>query len=335
MQRWLRSAPHAPSLRVFLLKHGIRQAHALPVACSLRQLHSQPSGLPPPIGLVDFMGFDGKEHNMNEPPSDYDEEKAEKWRDRVAGNLADEKQNMQHPIFQPLIRIVNEVPKLQLAGALLESVNRDARQGPKIEPEIVGDRRLMFGSLDYVDKLSGDRLRYVEFDVDQVTITLDSMSFIVLLKEAVFEDRECFGYQGRSVGMRRLLVQNDEEEHEDATEDELDQVVCTSPYLKLRSTRDFSAYGARHSGPSGKQLVLITLSFCHVIGLSRAMSSSRLAGIYRAPRDGTFWLRDFWSAVEDYERRLLLFNGVDGVNGYVFVDNIRLLGDEIILNWSR
>jgi len=56
-----------------------------------------------------------------------------------------------------------------------------------------------------------------------------------------------------------------------ATEAQLDQVVCRAPTLKLRSPNS-------HNAP---------------------------AGVYRAPRDGTFWLRDFWSTVEDYERRLL------------------------------
>jgi len=56
-----------------------------------------------------------------------------------------------------------------------------------------------------------------------------------------------------------------------ATEAQLDQVVVRAATLKLRS-------------PNGDYAP---------------------AGVYRAPRDGTFWLRDFWSAVEDYERRLL------------------------------
>lgn len=60
-----------------------------------------------------------------------------------------------------------------------------------------------------------------------------------------------------------------------------------------------------------------------------------LAGIYRAPRNGTFWLRDFWSAMEDYERRLMLFYGVeDHVTDHRFINSITVSGDTIVLHWG-
>ena len=64
------------------------------------------------------------------------------------------------------------------------------------------------------------------------------------------------------------------------------------------------------------------------------LCTSRLAGIYRAPRDGTFWLRDFWSAVEDYERRLLLFYGKDHVTDHSSIDGICADKDGIAIVWG-
>ena len=67
----------------------------------------------------------------------------------------------------------------------------------------------------------------------------------------------------------------------------------------------------------------------------RCLRSGCLAGIYRAPRDGTFWLRDLWSAMDDYERRLLLFYGIEGhVTDYSLIDDIIVDGDSIGFIWG-
>ena len=52
-------------------------------------------------------------------------------------------------------------------------------------------------------------------------------------------------------------------------------------------------------------------------------------GVYRAPRHDGFWLRDFWSALEDYERRLLpaataLYGGPSHL---VFMEGVALTDD--------
>lgn len=60
-----------------------------------------------------------------------------------------------------------------------------------------------------------------------------------------------------------------------------------------------------------------------------------IAGIYRAPRDGTFWLRDLWSAMEDYEQRLLRFYGVEEHGtSHRYIDDIIVSADTIYPVWG-
>ena len=62
--------------------------------------------------------------------------------------------------------------------------------------------------------------------------------------------------------------------------------------------------------------------------------ASRLSGIYRAPRDGKFWLRDFWSALEDYERRHLLLDGTGGIHSKVYPSSICVEKNVLCIEWD-
>jgi acyl-CoA synthetase (AMP-forming)/AMP-acid ligase II len=113
----------------------------------------------------------------------------------------------------------------------------------------------------------------------------------------------------------------------EATEAELDQVVVRSPYFKLAHDHhgEFQPLG---SSP-------VALPRPESIVIEWSLSNLLLAGIYRAPRDGTFWLRDVWSAMEDYERRILLFYGLEGhLTDHTSIDDISIGEDMISLIWG-
>ena len=214
----LRSAPRWP-----LAPRGLAQPRDC-IACGLRLLQSAPfshSALPPPVGLVDFIGFDGTEYVMEEPSPNDPEHLQDVVRKREVRQKEAHDRIRQHPCFQPLIRVSSEVPELELAGALLNAVRREWAEN------IIGKPYLCGGDIDYVDPLSGEEVRSPEDTAcGRVTIALSPPWFLVTHKKAVKAGR--------------VVVEKAEVESWDATDAELDQVVCTSPYFKLYSHRNYS-----------------------------------------------------------------------------------------------
>ena len=209
----LRSAPRWP-----LAPRDLGQPRNC-IACGLRLLQSTPSShsaLPPPIGWVDFIGFDGTEYAMEEPSPDVPEHLQDVVRKREARHKEEHDRIRQHPCFQPLIRVSSEVPELELAGALVNTVKLE------LGKKILGNPYLCGGNLDYVDPLSGEEVHSLEDTAcGSVSITLSPPMFLVTHKEA-------------------RVAEEANMEFWEATEAELDEVVCTSPYFKLYSTRHYS-----------------------------------------------------------------------------------------------
>ena len=223
-----------------------------PIRCSLRQLESSTphNELPPnpsastspsnyeqpifqifptkPLGLVDFIGFDGSGYVPHRLPPDECEDRAN-WRDYELEWEETANKTLQHPSFQPLIKVVNEVAELEICGPLLEykqSRNVDYLDSIGI-PQLGGQYR-------YIDKITGEWLLSPRsHDPERVTLTFGYPGFYRLLKGPVWEYRESYGYKGRPLGIHRFLVEDAQDEYWDATEAELDQVVCRSPYFKL------------------------------------------------------------------------------------------------------
>ena len=230
----LRAVPRWP-----LVPRSLRRPHGH-LACGCRLLQSAPSShsaLPPPCGLVDFIGFDGAGYIVDEPPSDYPKERLSWWRGREIEAKKAALTTMQHPSYQPLITIVNEV-ELELAGVLLDTVREF----------VVGTPRLG-GGFWYADQLTGDGLsprsskfwecyRGPQNELHRRgTLCMGSPAFHTVLKGPVREERESFDHKGRSLGMHTIQVSEAQSDYRDATEAELDQVVCTSPYFKLSHDR--------------------------------------------------------------------------------------------------
>lgn len=217
-----------------LLRSARRSPLAKPAGVRLRDIaHDfrrrlqnapQPVKLSPPIGLVDFIGFDDKEHLVQEPSPAVTRHIQDVVREREARIKDDQNRTLQHPSFQPLIRVANEVSELELAGALLDKVRR------KWGERLIGKRYLLGGGLEYVDPQSG---REVYRPVDahgQVSAVLSPPSFAITHKEAVMAGRRYDDY----------VVEEADVDCWDATEAELDEIACTSPYFKLTSTRSCS-----------------------------------------------------------------------------------------------
>lgn len=212
-----------------------------PISSCLRQLHSPPRHNNPsgsaecsnyklpifptkPLGLVEFIGFDGKPYISRRLPRGMKEDTAN-WRRQ---NFQDEemaKETMKHPSFQPLVRVVNEVAELELAGSLLDSIRN---QGPEYL-DTVGVSFLS-GGYHYIDKISGEYLlSKSSHDHERVTITFGTPEFNTVLKGRVWDCCKSYGHKVN----HKTLVGHAQFDHRDATEAELDQVVCTSPYFKL------------------------------------------------------------------------------------------------------
>ena len=221
MMGLLRSAPRWP-----LASRGLGQPRDC-IACGLRLLQSAPfshSALPPPLGLVDFIGFDGTEYVMESPSPDDPEHLQDIVREREARQKETDDRIRQHPCFQPLIRVSSEVPELELAGALLDKVGREWGEN------ILGKPYLCGGDVDYVDRLSGENVRMPKDTAGgRVTIMLSPPAFIVTHAEEVKAGRK--------------VVEKAKLEFWDATDAELDQVVCSSPYFKLHSHRSYGPAG--------------------------------------------------------------------------------------------
>ena len=213
--------PHVLSPpRGFGPPRGLRPPPGL-TTCGLRQLQSatRHSGLPPPIGLVDFVGFECEEYTMRAPPVEYPHLDNEEWHRREARVKAFVREMMEHHSFQPLVRVANEVPELELAGVLLDEVNRK-----RDKMMILGKTYLAGGDLEYVDIKTGEEFLGDEEDANgQVSITLSPPSLIVVHKDAVKEGHR--------------TIEEAEDDYWTATEAELDQVVCRSPYFKLSHKR--------------------------------------------------------------------------------------------------
>jgi hypothetical protein len=260
---------------------------------------------------VDFVGFDGEGYLPHLPRSMRRDRANWRKHDFKAEERA--KETMKHPIFQPQVRVVNEVAQLELSGALLDYTR--AREMDRLDT--IGIPQLS-GGYRYTDPGDSDEL---------VTISFGSPSFHTLIKAPVWEVRESCGYKGRPLGLHRFTVEEAQYDYKEATEAELDQVVVRSPYFKLAHD---------HHGefqPLGSSPVALPRPEPTVIEWS--LSNLLLAGIYRAPRDGTFWLRDVWSAMEDYERRILLFYGLEGhLTDHTSIDDIVIEGDMIQLIWG-
>ena len=333
-QRLLRWSPTVPlPLRTSALPSAVRPPCALrhprkPITSSLRQLQSSTTHfelLPNPsnvkqhrfptksLGLVDFVGFDGEGYLPHLPRS-MRRDRAN-WREHDFKAEERTKETMKHPIFQPQVRVVNEVAQLELSGALLDYTR--SREMDRLDT--IGIPQLS-GGYCYTDQNPGD-------PDELVTISFGSPSFYTLIKAPVWEDRESYGYKGRPLGLHRFIVEEAQSDYKEATEAELDQVVVRSPYFKLSHDHH------REFQPLGSSPVALLRPEPTVI--ERSLSNLLLAGIYRAPRDGTFWLRDVWSAMEDYEQRILLFYGLKGhLTDHTQIDDIVIDGDMIQLIWG-
>lgn len=201
----------------------------VPVACSLRQLQSAPqTGLPlrtSSDGLVDFIGFEGDEYVMQDPLPKDPEHLQQVLREREFKRREYHRRIRQHPAFQPLVRVANEMPELELAGALLDKVKNIGRAA-------IGKPELVFGELQYVDKFSGEQIRFEAgrpcSPQEDITIKLAPLSITVTHKAAV--------WAGRAYG--DYVVEEAVDDCWKATESELDQVVCISPYIKMSSCRN-------------------------------------------------------------------------------------------------
>lgn len=252
MLSFLRSARN-----VSLPSRGLRPTRGLEplrsVACTIRQLHIVPppqSGLPPPIGLVDFIGFEGREYVMKEPRPD-DSEKTQKIkRERELRRKEAHDRTWQHPSFQPLISVVNEVPELQLAGALLDEANREFGADPDLGKVFYNG-----GEVDFFDFESGEEIRDPDNFEGRVTLSLSPPRFMVIHKEEVYAGRR--------------KVEDGVWESWNATEAELDQIVCTSPYFKLASSRSYGPTGSSRSPSLVPLLPAPTLSGCARLASSR------------------------------------------------------------------
>ena len=190
------------------------------IALSIRQLQSAPQRL---SGVVDFIGFDGSEYIVEEPSADDPTHVQDALRNREAHNQEVYNTIRLHPSFQPLIRVTNEVSQLQLAGALLDEVGRGVGE------RLVGKRYLCGGEIQYIDLQSGEEVHVPADALGQVSVTLSPPSFCVMHREAVMAGRKYDDYMVEEPHLEWLA----------ATDHELDQIVCTSPYLKLSSTRTY------------------------------------------------------------------------------------------------
>ena len=233
MLRLVRSGPNNASLRSRALKvpRGLGLAPG-PIACGFRQMQSTPeqNGPPPPIGLVNFVGFEYNEYVMCEPPADKPEDLQEVIRKRELRQKKVEDEWLQHPFFQPLVSVANAVPVLDLAGALLV----EARRGHDSKPVIGQHYLACLHDMQYFDQDSGIELNLPEDVQGRVTLTLPPPSFMVTHKHAVTAGRAYADY----------IVEAAEADSWIATEAELDQVACTSPYFKMGSFRGAGPLGS-------------------------------------------------------------------------------------------
>ena len=127
-----------------------------------------------PIGLVDFIGYSDELPELPPELTPVQRSEVDAWN----------RKTIQHPSFQPLIRVENEVEELELAGALLGYIEtRGLSQRDKI-----GIARIT-GGWHYIDKVTG------EYHVDprgpppgRATTTFGRPEFFTRLKLDTYRD---------------------------------------------------------------------------------------------------------------------------------------------------
>lgn len=192
-----------------------------------------------PLGLVDFIGFDGTGYRPGHLTKSMAEDRTN-WRDTDFEAEKTAEETMKNASFQPLVKLVDEVTELELAGALLDyDRSRYLDRVGKI-----GIPRL-HGGYEYIDKSSGEWMPFVTHlppqDQDRVTITFGRPLFDKLRYRAQDAQRDDWDATEAELELVDWA----------ATEAELDQVVCSSPYFKLQHYRhgEFQPEGSIHRQP--------------------------------------------------------------------------------------